>query len=340
MRYASRPLKGQLHRIPLESKVLKGNPLGDPTQRELLVYTPPGYDESQNYPLFVDLAAYTSSGPARINWKPFGLSMPQRIDALISNERIGPVVTLFPDCYTSYGGNQYINSTAVGSYQDYLYEELLPAVESKFAVDSDPRKRAVFGKSSGGYGAMVQGLINQQHWGAVGCLSGDAYFEYAYLNDMPLLLRTLQRYEGSVRAFLEAVWSKEKIRHDEGMTLMLLGLAAHYDPDPEHEHGFQLPVNLHTGEIRWDRWENWLKHDPVRLVESHADNLKNLQGVYLECGTTDQFHLLWGARILHEKMTNLQIEHEYVEFNDNHSDLDYRLDVALPFLYKAISDTQ
>jgi enterochelin esterase-like enzyme len=327
---------GKVHRIELDSTHLRGNAPGDPTPRTLGVYTPPGYDGSQRYPLFMDLVGYTGSGLAHANWKPFGMNLPQRLDHLIAGGEMGPVVAALPDCFTAYGGNQYINSTATGRYMDYLVEEVIPAVEDRFSVHTGREHRAVFGKSSGGYGALLHGLLRANVWGAIACHSGDAYFEYSYLADMPDLLAELGKHHESIEQFLQAVWGKEKLKHEESMALMMIGMAAHYDPDPEAALGFQLPVDLHTGEIRRDRWERWLAHDPVRLVETHADSLRQLKGIYIDCGTKDQFKLLWGARILHRKLETLGLTHEYQEFDDDHSDIDYRMNVSLPFLYHAL----
>lgn len=328
---------GQVHRLRHDSRILEGNTPGDPTERLLLVYTPPHYDESITYPLFVDLVGYTGSGLSHVNWKPFGMNVPQRLDHLIAQKKMGPVIAAFPDCFTAYGGNQYINSSATGRYMDYLVEEIIPFIEDRFSVKPSPEYRAVFGKSSGGYGALMHGMMRPDVWGAFACHSGDAYFEYAYLADMPDLLAELANHAESAEKFLQAVWSKEKLSHEEGMALMMIGMAAHYDPDPAAPRGFHLPVDVHTGAIRWDRWEKWLEHDPVRLVERCADNLRQLKGIFLDCGTKDQFKLLWGARLIHNKLMALGIEHEYQEFDDNHSDIDYRMNESLPFLYRALT---
>ena len=45
-----------------------------------------------------------------------------------------PVVVAFPDCYTALGGNQYVNSPAVGRYADYLNQELVPLVSKELNV--------------------------------------------------------------------------------------------------------------------------------------------------------------------------------------------------------------
>ncbi len=45
---------------------------------------------------------------------------------LIAEQRMGPCIVVFPDCFTCLGGNQYINSTAIGRYADYLTREIVP----------------------------------------------------------------------------------------------------------------------------------------------------------------------------------------------------------------------
>ncbi|MBT7371101.1 MAG: enterochelin esterase, partial [Gammaproteobacteria bacterium] len=50
----------------------------------------------------------------------------------------------------------------------------------------------------------------------------------------------------------------------------------------------------------------------------------------------DQYNLVFGARQLTKKLQLLGIDHRYEEFPDNHSTIDYRRDISLPFLYEAI----
>ena len=88
-----------------------------------------------------------------------------------------------PDCCTALGGNQYVNSSALGSYEDYLIQELVPFVDKNFRTKPSAKNRACFGKSSGGYGAMLQGMKHPDVWGAIGNLSGDAYFDFIYRRD-------------------------------------------------------------------------------------------------------------------------------------------------------------
>jgi len=350
------------------SRVLADNPLGDPFVRKLAVWLPPGYDEAtvrgrtggrgRRYPVLFDLVGFTGSGLAHLNWRPFDENVPERAARLVAERRMGPCILVFPDCFTSLGGNQYVNSTAIGRYADYLTRELIPFVDREFRTLASRDHRGCFGKSSGGYGAMMHGMQYSQHWGAIANHSGDAYFEFCYLPDWPRTLNELARYrrpprkpgrqqvrarrgadghdDGRVRRFLAAMWEKDKMSDAEAHTLMELAMAATYDPDPRTPLGFRLPVDLDTGEIIPRRWARWREHDPVNVVARHVRNLRSLRGIYLDCGWRDQYHLHYGARILSRELARHGIAHTYEEFDDTHSSIDYRMDVSLPFLYRAL----
>ena len=139
-----------------------------------------------------------------------------------------------------------------------------------------------------------------------------------------------------MRAFLEAVWAKPKISMAEGHAIMNICMAATYDPDPKAPNGFRLPFNLETGEMLEDAWRRWQRHDPIHMVARHAKALKSLRGIYVDCGSRDQYHIHYGTRTLSKRLSEAGIGHRYEEFEDNHSDVDYRMDVSLPFLTKAL----
>ena len=333
-------LRGRIERFVLDSRVLRDNALGDPHRREVAVYLPPEHekDPGRRFPLFVDLVGFLGSGQVHTNWKAFDENVPLRLERLARQGRMGPVIAVFPDCWTRLGGNQYINSSAVGRYADYLVREIVPAVEQRYRTFGVPERRAVFGKSSGGYGAIIHGMRYAQHWGAVACHSGDMYFDFCYGHDIPRSLASLAKYGGDPARFLRAFYGKKKLGNDDGHTIMFLAMAAFYDPDPKAPLGFRLPMDTHTGEMDSRRWKRWLRHDPIHIVRDKKarQQLRSLRGIYVDCGYRDQYHLHYGARIFHRALQAAKIAHRYEEFDDNHSGIDYRMDESLPYLYRKI----
>lgn len=356
--------QGKVVTLEHRSRVLRNNALGDPHIRPLDVWMPPGYDKAvqrgERFPVLFDLVGYTGTGKSHTNWINFSENVPERAARLIHEGKMGPCILVFPDCFTALGGNQYINSSAMGRYADYLNKELIPFVDKEFSTLASREHRGCFGKSSGGYGAMVHGMKYAGYWSAIANHSGDAYFDFLYRCEWPTVLNELAKYrpvkrkegpinvleeerpvtegldDGRMESFLEAVWSKEKLTGAEIHTLMMLAMAASYDPDPEAPSGIRLPVNLETGEMLPARWRAWLRHDPVNMVERYAHNLQSLKAIYIDCGWKDNYHIHYGTRILSKRLTRAGIKHVYEEFPDTHSRIDYRMDKSLPFLYQAL----
>ena len=196
----------------------------------------------------------------------------------------------------------------------------------------------MFGKSSGGYGAIIHAMKYAAHWGAAAVHSGDAYFDFCYRTDIPRVLNVLAKHQRDPARFLRAFYKKDKVSTDDTHALMFLAMAAFYDPAPKTALGFHLPMDLHTGEVDEKRWAKWLAHDPIHLVKECAANLKSLKGLFIDCGSVDQYHLQYGARLLHERLDRAKVTHTYEEFADNHSSVDYRMDRSLPFLFAALMD--
>ena len=348
------------------SKVLKDNALGDPHVRKVAVWLPPQYDrghggsKGKRFPVLVDLVGFTGSGLSHVAWKNFSENVPERAARLVHERRMAPAILVFPDCFTALGGNQYVNSSAIGRYADYLTREIIPFVDREFRTLATREHRGCFGKSSGGYAAVIHGMKYASTWGAIAAHSGDSYFELVYGHDWPNTLNELAKYrprpfkggrydvakmekgadrgvdDGRVHRFLKTMWKKSKLSGAELHAIMNVCMAATYDPDPRAPNGFRLPFNLETAELIPARWRAWQQHDPVNLVQKYRANLKSLRGIHIDCGSRDQYHIHYGSRLLSKRLVSAGITHRYEEFDDTHSDIDYRMDVSLPFLSRAL----
>jgi len=334
------PPRGRVETLTIDSQALRGNLLGDPTVRRVAVYLPEGYDDTDDdYPLLVDLVGFTGSGLKHLGWQAFTENVPQRLDRLVASGAMGPVIAAFPDCFTSLGGNQYVNSVATGNWEEFLLDEMIPRIEGAFRVRRGAAHRAVFGKSSGGYGSIMQALRHGDRWAAAACHSGDINFDVIYRRDLPLATDELARHDGSVEKFFEHLRGADKVHSGEMHALMVLAMAATYDPDPAAPMGVRLPVDLETCELDAERWGRWLEHDPLELVDRPEcqESLRKLKGLYIDVGARDQYFCHYGARAFSRRLTRAGIAHLFEEFDDNHSSVDYRMDRSLPYLYQAVS---
>jgi enterochelin esterase-like enzyme len=337
-RHNFRPLQGRIETFTIDSPHLAKNLLGDPSERQISVYLPPGHKPDGKTPLLVDAVGFGGSGFSHIGWKAFSENVPQQHERLVAEGKMGPCVIAFPDCFTSLGGNQYVDSVAMGGWGSFLIEEMLPEIERRYGTKQGKNGRGIFGKSSGGFGAIIHGLRHGEHWGALACHSGDMGFGLIFETMLPGTLNLLEKH-GGIKGFLDHFYKAKKTKDKEFEAIMVLAMAATYDPDPSEYKGIRLPCDPHTCELVVERWQNWLSFDPIHVIEEEAaqENLRSLKGLYIDCGNIDQYNIQYGSRQLAARLEELGIDHVYHEFKDNHSSIDYRMDESLPFLYRSLA---
>jgi len=325
-------VEGKLVELEIDSPALAGNPLGDPSRRLVLAYVPPG--PAGPRPAIYFLHGFTGSARGWTNVSAFTPTVPERLDALVAAGAIPPVVGVFPDGMTALGGTQWTNAPAVGRYQDYVTDDVVREVEARLGTIPRREARGVVGKSSGGYGALRLGRDRPDAFAFVGSHAGDAYFEYCYLPDLPKAAAAFLAAP-DVAAWLGAAKRRAretKFASADLVPLNVIAMAAHYSPDPGAPLGAGLPFTLPTGRIREDVWARWLAHDPVRFVPEGRDAFRRLAGVFLDCGTKDEFNLRWGARMIAEALRDAGVVVEHQEFEDGHMGIGYRYDESLRWI--------
>jgi S-formylglutathione hydrolase FrmB len=325
-------VNGALLELEVDSAALTGNPLADPSRRAVLAYVPPG--GAAGLPAVYFLHGFTGSARGWTNVSVFALTVPERLDALVSAGAVPPFVGVFPDGMTGLGGTQWTDAPAVGRYQSYVANDVVAAVEARLGTLARREARAVVGKSSGGYGALCMGRDRPDVFALVGAHAADSCFEYCYLPDLPKAAAAL------VGAPDPAAWLEGAKRRARETTLAgsahaplnVLAMAAHYSPRAGAPLGLELPFELPDGRVREDVWARWLEHDPVRFVPRAADAYRRLAGVYLDCGTRDEFNLRWGMRMVAAALREAGVAVEHQEFEDGHMGTSYRYDASLGWL--------
>ncbi len=331
-------MAGRVEVHEVRSRLLEGNPLGDSPLRHVPVYLPPGYDAEggRRYPVLYALAGFNGSGRSYLNWDWYQPDLPTRLNRLIEGGGMPPVVVVMVDGMTRLGGNQYVDSPAVGPWARHICEELVPWAERAFRLLPGREHRGVFGKSSGGYGALMMGLEHADVFAGVASHSGDAYFEYCYGVHFPSTIDTL-RAVGGLTAFLDQLHTRPKCPPAWGGALIVVAQAAFYSPNPAAPQGFDLPFVLETGERREDVLARWRERDPVHLVARHAAALRSLRLLWFDCGTRDEWNLHHGTRMLAARLTAAGVPHVHEEFDDDHKQVSYRYEVSLPRLARALA---
>lgn len=326
-----------LHRARIVSRALRGNALGDPHERDLFVYLPPGHDRtpSRRFPSVLVLTGFTGLGESPWQRQAFGEALDERMDRLIRERKVPPMVVATPDCMTALGGSQYVDSAAVGRYETFVVREVVPFLDRHFPTVPEARRRAVCGKSSGGFAALTLGMRHPDVFGALASHSGDAYFEYCYGSDFVKCWDGLRR-AGGVSEWLAAFRAKPRKGHDDILVLNIVAMAACYSPNRRSPWGFDLPFDLETGEPDAKVMARWKRLDPVETCRVYAANLRKLRGVFLDCGLRDEFSIHPGTRILAQRLRALRVRVVHEEFEDGHMGISYRYDRSLAQLGKWI----
>jgi pimeloyl-ACP methyl ester carboxylesterase len=310
------------------SAALRGNPLGDPHERPLWVWHPGGEGP---YPSVYVLQGFTGQLDMWRNRQPF---RPTYLELL---DRAAPeCVVVFVDTWTSVGGSQFVDSPATGRYHTYLCEEVVPWVDGRYRTLAARDHRGVQGKSSGGYGAMVTAMLRPDLFGGVASHAGGGVFEVSIRPFFREAARTLRDlYGGSVARWLDDFRSRPAFSRPNDLHLLLQwGFSAAYSTSEE----VRLPYDPATAQVIPELWEQWLAWDYPTLVPRHADALRSLRAIYVDCGTRDEWFLDLTAEWLRRELTALGVPDLHVElFDAGHAEIDYRYPLGLAYLVERLS---
>lgn len=318
----------------VHSELLAGNPAGEPHLREFPVYLPPGYDSGRRFPVVFLLASFTGRWPDFLETHPWRRGVIAVLDEQIARGECEPVIVAMPDGWTALGGSQYVDSTWNGPFESYLARELVPLLDERYPTL--PGRRALVGKSSGGFGALWLGMRHPESFPVVAALSADCDFEACFGPELYACLRGLLPHGGDPARFLADFRAKPSFDGDRHAVLNVLAMASCYSPNPSAPLGFDLPMDLATGERRPEIWRRWLEFDPLHACERHSAGLRALEFLHLECGLRDEFHLQWGLRKLVLRLRQHGVGFEHEEHEGGHRGLSERYRTVLPRVARAL----
>jgi S-formylglutathione hydrolase FrmB len=311
---------GDWQELRFASRALADNPLGDPAERPVYVWAPPG---EGRYPVIYVLQGFTGTASAWFNVRPFERSFPEVVDELAP-----AAIVVLVDAFTAVGGSQFVDSPAIGDYHTYLCDELVPWIDTQFSTSGT---RAVQGKSSGGFGAMVNAMLRPDLFAGFATHAGDALFEVSYRRNFPEAVRLLRdRYDGSFERFWEEFRSGRPPKSSDHVLLDVWAMAAAYS-------GGELPFDVDTAEMRAEVWARWLEWDPVRMARDprNAAALRGMRAIWVDAGRSDEFFLDLGAVAFRRALVLAGVSDDVVSFElheGGHFGGSWRYPLSLAFL--------
>jgi S-formylglutathione hydrolase FrmB len=340
----SAELAGTLNEHVISSELLRGNPLGDPHERPLWVYTPPGYAAAQDrrYPAVYVLQGFTGHLSMWRNRTPFEQPFPETADAMFAAGQAPPAIVVYVDAWTSYGGSQFVDSPATGRYHSYLCQEVVPWVDTRYRTITDRAHRAIMGKSSGGFGAMITPMLRPDLFGALATHAGDSLYEQCYLRDFGAAVRALRGFGGDIWAWWRDFSGRVPFTNAaDALLIGLLGVAAAFSANDDGT--IDLPFEPRTGVVRPEVWQRWLDFDPVRMAPRHADALRSLRAIWIDAGTRDDYFLDVGAEAFRAQLRAIGVPDELIRFelfDGTHGSIGYRYPMSLAWLCERMGAEQ
>jgi S-formylglutathione hydrolase FrmB len=335
----SADLAGRIEDRVISSELLRGNPLGDPHDRPILVYLPPGYDDEpeRRYPVVYVIQGYTGNVAMWRNRSAYRVPFPEAADAVFAggqNPKTPPAIVVYVDAWSKYGGSQFVDSPGTGRYHSYLCDEVVPWVDARYRTLPEAAHRAIMGKSSGGFGAMITPMLRPDLFGALATHAGDTLYEYSYLPAFSAAVRHLRGYDGDIWRWWEDFSSRVAFTKEQDIALLeVLGVAACFSAQPDGT--VDLPFDPVTGVLRPAVWQRWLDWDPVRMVPAYGEALRGLRAIWIDAGTRDEYHLDLGAQAFRAALRDVGVADELVYFelfDAGHGSIEYRYPLSLAWL--------
>jgi Putative esterase len=332
-------LAGRLDEHVIDSALLRGNPLGDPHERPLWVYTPPGYDDApdRRYPTVYVIQGYTGHVAMWKNRAAYRRPFIETADEVFANGTAPPAIVVYVDAWTKYGGSQFVDSPGTGRYHSYLCDEVVPWVDERYRTLDAAKHRGITGKSSGGFGAFITPMLRPDLFGGLASHAGDSLYELCYLKEFGDATRFLRDYDGDIWKWWDDFTSRVSFTKPADNTLiMTLGCSACFSADDDGT--VRLPFDPRTGQLIPELWDRWLAWDPVRMVPRYADALRGLTAVWVDAGKRDEWYLDLGAEAFVAELAKIGVTDVRFElFDATHMGIDYRYPLSLAFLAEKLS---
>lgn len=344
------PAQGEIWIISAEAnswESLEGNLIGDGSNKGILIYTPPGYNDvaqaRRKYPLLYLLHGFEGN---QTTFKDI-YNIKEVADRLVNSGEIQPMIIVMPDGSNQLGGSFYTNSVVepatlpyTGYYEDFIVKELMSYIDQNLRVKYNKEgqdilkdttykwNRAISGHSMGGYGAFKIALDHDSLFGAASAMSAPLTFN----GDGTSFL--------GIRVWIPGIFAENNVIPGDSaayaamspfagpLSAKMFAMAAAFSPHSDFAGidtsyrflknlgagwGVDIPIDWNGEVVDWI-WNKWLKNDVhTKLLNQGANAFENMD-IYFDCADHDGLLLQYHAQIFHQSLQTLGIAHTYQEY--------------------------
>ncbi len=283
------------------SPALDGNLLGDPSTQPVKIYLPAGYEDfpENEYPVLYLLGGYTWDYNSYYN----NHKLLERLNEMISEKTIPPMIVVTPNAKNKYDGSYYVNSYVTGNWEDYIVQDVIQGIENKYRILKKPQSRGLSGFSMGGYGSTTLGMKHSSLFDAV-CIMAGAWLDF-------------KEFIQSPENIFKAMLINEYRPSDPWLIRAMFAGAAAFAPDSTVPLLGRFPFNPDST-TNDSIWQKWLMHDPVTMLDTYKDSLSTFYALQMYIGDKDQGHMA-GHSSFHQALMAHGIEHGYEVFEGDHT---------------------
>lgn len=329
-----------LEKVNFVAPSLAGNLLGDSNTRELTIYLPKSYNESDAlFPVIYYLPGF---GDKTI----LGLESRAGLDLAFTG--LNPAIVVIVDGVNAVGGSFYVDSEVTGKWATYLASDVVNYVDTHYRTVPNRRARGVAGHSMGGFGVINMAEHHSDVFGSAfaispgvlakeGLAKTQMFSSNAHIQSMVNILAPLKT--ATPKSALSALVSH--LNNFDVTFDLAYGLAfAPLSAPPYMEYPFELVGGiLVRNDATWAKWDAGFGAIHSKLTEFNS-NFKALNGFGLDCGSNDEYQWIpEGCAYLDAELTAASVDHSYTVHSGMHQDqLPTRIkNVVLPFFSQRLS---
>lgn len=290
--------------IKVHGDSLVGNLEGEPADRDVFVFLPPGYQKNKHrrYPVVYALHGYSIGAE---QWS-HEIHVPQTIEGAFALGAKDMIVVL-PDSKTVYGGSMYSSSTVTGDFENFVANDLVSYIDAHYRTLPNRLSRGLAGHSMGGYGATRIGMKHSNVFGALYIMS-------------PCCLSPRPAPNPTAEKAFEQTFSSLKSPADSASLPFFaraqLATAAAWSPDPKNPpFYFDLPVK--DGAPQPDVLAKWTANSPLAFIDQYIGNLRQYRAISMDVG--DQDGLRFDTKKLHDMMEVYGLKSDFEMYHGTHT---------------------